>query len=122
MEPLVDTCVFIDVFRGNRELAVWLRDTPCVVSAVTLMELYQGARNALEVRQIERTLHSFKHAPLDADISATSVALMKSYAKSHGLIIPDALIAATALSKSIPLVTYNIRDFRFIPKLELTAP
>ncbi len=122
MEPLVDTCIFIDVFRGDRERAAWLRETPCFVSAVTFMELYQGARNALEVSQIERTLHSFKHIQLDAEISDISVTLMKSYAKSHGLIIPDALIAATALSKSIPLVTHNIRDFKFIPKLELITP
>nr|MDQ2686882.1 PIN domain-containing protein [Armatimonadota bacterium] len=41
------------------------------------------------------------------------------YRLSHGLLIPDALIAATALVHDIPLLTKNQRDFRFIAGLRL---
>jgi predicted nucleic acid-binding protein len=45
--------------------------------------------------------------------------LMESYALSHSLTIPDALIAATALDHDLSPYTLNIRDFRFIPELKL---
>lgn len=36
--------------------------------------------------------------------------------------IPDALIAATALRHALPLFTLNVKDFRFIPGLQLYIP
>ena len=45
--------------------------------------------------------------------------LIEQFAKSHGLLIPDAIIAATAIIHEIPLYTENIKDFKFIPNLEL---
>ena len=44
---------------------------------------------------------------------------MQTYALSHGLQIPDALIAATALAFNIPLLSKNQRDYRFIVGLSL---
>ena len=41
------------------------------------------------------------------------------YIGNKGLEIPDALIAATALTLKIPLLTMNRKDFRFIEKIEL---
>jgi len=41
---------------------------------------------------------------------------------SHKLSVPDALIAATALSNNTPLYTLNIKDFQFIPGLQLHKP
>jgi hypothetical protein len=41
---------------------------------------------------------------------------------SHGLLIPDALIAATALEFNLTLCTKNIRHFQMIPDLELFRP
>ena len=45
--------------------------------------------------------------------------LMKIYSMSHGLLIPDALIAATAITKNLPLWTFNQKDFKFIDDLVL---
>ena len=33
--------------------------------------------------------------------------------------MPDSLIAATAIELNLPLFTYNIKDFRYIPGLQL---
>jgi predicted nucleic acid-binding protein len=38
---------------------------------------------------------------------------------SHGLQIPDAIIGATAVIYKLPLFTYNVRDFNFIPDIIL---
>jgi predicted nucleic acid-binding protein len=45
--------------------------------------------------------------------------LIKKYAKSHNLDIPDSLIAATALVHQTTLFTYNLKDFRYITDIEL---
>lgn len=49
----------------------------------------------------------------------TAMELLKQYRGSHGLKIPDALIAATAIVHQAPLMTKNQKDFRFIKTLEL---
>jgi predicted nucleic acid-binding protein len=40
---------------------------------------------------------------------------------SHGLLIADALIAATAMRLEQPLVSENQRDYRFIDSLDLLS-
>ena len=57
--------------------------------------------------------------PLDSDISERFLALLEEYALSHRLSVPDALIAATAISQNIPLYTLNLKDFQFLPDLQL---
>lgn len=58
----------------------------------------------------------------DTDISELATNMIEKYAKSHGLGIPDALIAATAICHSIELLTYNVKDFKFIDSLKLYDP
>ena len=45
--------------------------------------------------------------------------LIQDYKLSHDLQIPDAIIAALSITFDIPLFTYNIKDFKFIPELNL---
>ncbi len=66
-----------------------------------------------------RFVDRFRIAHIDRTISMTALRLVRLYAKSHTLDIPDALIAATALDLNSPLFTYNRRDFRYIEGLEL---
>jgi predicted nucleic acid-binding protein len=47
------------------------------------------------------------------------VELIKTYSKSHNLNLPDALIAATAIIKQMPLITLNLKDFKYIDELEI---
>jgi predicted nucleic acid-binding protein len=51
--------------------------------------------------------------------SEKAVDLFKKYRLSHGVLIPDMLIASTALTLEIPLISKNRKDFHFINKLEL---
>ncbi len=48
--------------------------------------------------------------------------LVERYAKSHSLHIPDALIAATAICQKMELLTYNVKDFKFIKDINLYYP
>lgn len=52
-------------------------------------------------------------------ISTKAIELIEAYRLSHGLQIPDAIIAATSIVYQIPLHTYNLKDFDFIPEVAL---
>jgi predicted nucleic acid-binding protein len=56
---------------------------------------------------------------LNEQISDAAVDLLRQYRLSHGLAIPDALIAATAIVLNRPLISKNQRDYRFISRLQL---
>ena len=118
---LLDTNVLIEILKGDAETKARVEtlDGPLAVSAISAMELFYGARDKAEVARLERFLGLFRIVQIDHAISLRGVDLVRGFAKSHGLDIPDALIAATALEKGFSLLTYNRKDFRFIPGLGL---
>lgn len=64
-------------------------------------------------------MSTFSVISIDDSISKKAIDLIEYYAKSHGLMIPDAIIAATALVESVEIMTLNIKDFRFIKELKI---
>lgn len=117
-----DTCILIDYLRGKEEARERLsadRTKGLGMSAITYMELMIGARNKNEVIAIRKAFADFEIIELTEAISVKARNLIEKFAKSHGLLIPDALIVATALEFEIPLSTLNISDFKFIPNLTL---
>ena len=83
------------------------------------MELYFGALNKRELSKIKKHLKALNTVHFDNDISELAVSMIESYSKSHGLQIPDAIIAATALSFEMKLFTLNLKDFKYIYGLNL---
>lgn len=120
---LIDTDVLIDVARNVPEALTSLQyagnQVPLAVSAVTQMELFVGCRNKTELRKTEQFLTKFTIVVLNEQISDMAVDLLRHYRLSHGLLIADALVAATALVLNEPLLTKNQRDYRFITGLNL---
>ncbi|MEA3397464.1 MAG: PIN domain-containing protein, partial [Chloroflexota bacterium] len=72
-----------------------------------------------EFRVLEQFLLRFQVIKLDELTSDIGVDLLRHYRLSHGLLIADALIAATAMSLNHLFVTKNQRDYRFIEGLRL---
>jgi predicted nucleic acid-binding protein len=120
---VVDTDILIDTGRGVKEAISCLNlieDRFSVsISTVTEMELIIGCRNKDELRSLEVFLDRFQRIELDGDISNTAIDLLKRYRLSHGLLIADALIAATAVAHDLELVSKNQRDYSFIENLQL---
>ena len=119
---LCDTCILIDYLRGKTEVQQKLlsdRKQGLGMSSVTYMELMVGALNKREVNIIKKAFSDFEIIEISEPISIKAKNLIESFTKSHGLQIPDALIAATALELGVPLCTANIKDFQFIPDLQL---
>ncbi len=83
------------------------------------MELIVGCRNKSELHDLEIFLCRFQVLKITDQISDKAVDLLQQYRLSHGLLIADALIAATALEHGEPFITKNQRDFRFIAGLHL---
>jgi len=119
---LCDTDIFIEAFKNNTLATGLLRRIGfqnIALSAITLMELYFGALNKRELAKIKSRLQKLEIVNLDKEITETAINLIEIYAKSHDLHIPDALIAATAICSGMELVTYNVKDFKFIEGIRL---
>ena len=122
---LVDTDILIDVSR-NIETAIsrlYLEEQKgqIAISAITQMELIVGCRNKQELGHLQRFLSRYQTVQIDENISALTVELIKTYRLSHGLLMPDAFIAATAIIGNLPLLTKNQSDYRFISQLNLLS-
>jgi hypothetical protein len=120
---IVDTDILIDAGRNVNEALNCLQQIeqrlPAAVSSVTQMELIIGCRNNNELDSLEQFLDRFHIIRLNEQISDTAIDLLKRYRLSHGLLIADALIAATAIFSDLSFVSKNQRDYRFIGDLQL---
>ncbi len=122
---IIDTDVLIDAGRGDNTAISCLEQIDenfhMAVSAVTQMELIVGCRNKSELRSLERFLQRFRVIRIDEQISEKAVKLLKTWRLSHGLLIADALIAATAIITDVQFITKNQKDYRFIDDLKLLS-
>ena len=57
---------------------------------------------------------------LNENVSQVALKLSERYAVSHNMAVADTLIAATALVFGLEIKTYNLKDFQFIPTLEVS--
>jgi predicted nucleic acid-binding protein len=123
---LIDTTVLIDAARGDAAARTFLADQQSaggpITSVISAMELARGCRNAQELAHAERLLRSCVVHPVTTRSSRLARQLITRFALSHGLQIPDALIAAVTLERRLVLYTHNERDFRMIPSLAVVVP
>ncbi len=122
-EVVLDTNILIEILKGDSETIgkVEAFEEELCISSITAMELFYGARNKAEVKKLEQFILYFSIIYPDETLSRKAMALVKRYAKSHALDIPDSIIAATALMLDSKLFTYNRKDFRYIDGLSLVT-
>lgn len=111
-QAVVDTDVVIDHLRGHRRLSA---DVVMAYSTVTRCELFSGTDDVASVRAV---LDALVEVSVDRDIAERAGAIRRD----HGVTVPDAIVAATALGRGLPLVTRNTRHFRGITGLVVQAP
>jgi predicted nucleic acid-binding protein len=121
-DSLADTNIFIAIFNDDLYLKDLIISSRPAVSTVVHLELIQGSKNKTEIKKIERLLSFFEAVHFDRSIALRSIELIRKYSKSHGLLLADAVIAATCLENNLKLITFNVRDFRFIKDLRVEAP
>ena len=123
---LTDTDILIDATRGVEDAVAFLTkqqaDAGVRISIISAMELVAGCRNKAELARVRQFLQRVTVLPVSAAASQTAYQLMESFFLSHGLLIPDALIAATAMKRGLALHSKNIRHFEMIPALMAVRP
>lgn len=122
---LIDTDILIDIANNDttakQRLSQESQTYQLSISSITEMELIVGCRNKTELQNLEQFLNQFSRLALTENTSNIAIQLIQTYNLSHNLLIPDALIAATAISENIPLLNKNQKDYRFIPTLNLLS-
>lgn len=78
-----------------------------------------GCRNKKELSALKKFLKRFEIFLLTENITLKAVELLEEYRLSHGLLLADSLIAATALDNGIEFSSKNYNDYRFIKGLKL---
>ena len=88
------------------------------ISIITHIEVLSFPMTADETQQAEDLLAQFDEVPLQEAIIQRTILVRQQ----HRIRLPDAVIAATALERGVPLVTRNVGDFQGIPELTLLNP
>jgi predicted nucleic acid-binding protein len=123
MKVFLDTCILIDILRGNRKIAsIIAKDNKYVINSIVFMEIIRGARDKKELIQLQKFLSIFEIIEIDQQISSTARNLIIRYSLGFGLEIADALIASTCIVHNLKLWTFNKKDFLFIENLQLFEP
>jgi predicted nucleic acid-binding protein len=112
---LLDSDVLIEALRGRRGIAGEIRaiersgvKTYC--SAVSVAEIWAGLRSGEET-VTESFFRARGEVVLDAAVGRRAGVYLSRYAKSHGVEIADALIAAAASTAGLWLWTLNRRHY-----------
>lgn len=119
---LVDSDVIIWFLRGHSSAKDVLNHHPGFsISAVTVMEILQGVKSHAEMRAWKQFLKAREVRILSIDEQITSKAIfwMEEFVPRHPLRLADALIAATADSYGIEILTGNVSDYKFLPGIKI---
>jgi len=121
---ICDSCVIIDYINENDTLLSELRERCLIlfINSVIEMELLQGAHDKRELKKIEQKLNIFRRLEFSQDILGVAANLVRKYSLSHSLQLPDSVIAATASVYNVPILTYNAKDFKYIPNVKVLKP
>jgi predicted nucleic acid-binding protein len=112
---LLDTNIVLYILSGNQALADHLYQKNLYASVITEIELLgYKSLTAKEEKIIRSFLSAFRIIGIDETIKEVAIALRRNY----GLKLPDCIIAATAISLQLTLVTSD-KQFKLINNLLL---
>lgn len=118
---LIDTNIVIAYLNGTLpDIAAYLieEERPCI-SVITRIELLVW-RNASE-EHISK-MHEFINASIVFNLEEQIILKTIELRKQHRIKLPDVIIAATALTHNLQLITRNSEDFKNIGKLQIINP
>ena len=117
---ILDTNILIEILKNNKDtIKIVEQYSLHYISEITKMELFYGAFNKQELNKLNKFISLFELVPVNESISNRASKLIYTYAKSHNLTIPDAIIASTAIELNLPLFTYYIKDFHYINDIKI---
>lgn len=114
----IDTDILIYIARKKLKSSLLQFDGTETISDITYMEMVQGCRDKEELRKWITLSKKLKLISINEAISERARYLVETYALSHNLCLQDALIASTAISYGLTLMTCNRKHYHFIPGLQ----
>lgn len=121
---VIDSDIFIDALRGVEKAEKWLRKTiengDGAFSSITESELLSGkACNEREKREsLLHFLSLLEKIPVDNPVAQVA----GDFSRKYNLLLPDAIIAASAFHTGSTLVTRNAKHFSGIEEIKLEIP
>jgi tRNA(fMet)-specific endonuclease VapC len=130
MSYLLDTDWLIDFLAGDpaaRSLVATILPDGIAISIITYMEIYEGIERSPARRADERSFRAFLSGvpvlPFSRTVARRTARLRAELRRRNPSIVRrralDVIIAATALTYDLTLVTRNTDDYRVIPGLKL---
>ncbi|MEI6817019.1 MAG: type II toxin-antitoxin system VapC family toxin [Bacteroidota bacterium] len=121
---LCDTNILFELLKGNEKVK-WnlekIGDDSIAFSIITHAEAYAGCSKK-DMNSLKSFFAKYQSFHINEEASKLFHGLIISNHSRHSKWIPDALIAATALSNNLEVFTLNRKDFDFIPGLKLYNP
>ncbi|MBI5014134.1 MAG: PIN domain nuclease [Deltaproteobacteria bacterium] len=126
MATLVDTSVWVDLFRGAptaqvARLKALVGHEELVLGDLIFAEILQGLRTGREARQVEAALRSYPVLELVGEATARLSADHYRELRRRGITVRktiDCLIATWCIARRVPLL-HNDKDFRPFVQLGL---
>lgn len=128
MKYLLDTCVIIDLVKGDATTIKTMKSKSpdqVAISTITEFELRYGIEQSSKIkskskRTVEAMLSEISILNFESK-EAVKAAEIRNYLRANGTPIGayDVLIAATAIANSFVMVTSNIKEFNRIHDLTI---
>ena len=119
---IIDTDVLIWYMKGNEKAYKAIeRANNFFISVVTYMELVHGMRNKKELNTLRKSIHSWnaKVLYISEEISSKAMFYVEQHFLSHSLQLADALIGATAVAYSLPILTGNDKHYKIVKDIQI---
>ena len=113
--------IIVSHFANRSFLEIRSFFTSFFISVITYMELVQGMRNKNELNELRKALRMWnaKILYVTEEVSTKAMFFVERHYLSHSIEIADSLIASTAITNALTLVTGNDKHYRVIKDLNL---
>jgi predicted nucleic acid-binding protein len=117
---LMDTDVMVDFLRGHAAAVALVRQCSdrIILSAIVVADLYAGVKGDEELGVLNDLVSLFHTVPVSHALAKTAGLYRRDYAKSHGVGLGDAILAATAEAEAAELKTLNVKHYPMLKKLK----
>ena len=117
---LFDTDVMVDFLRGHPKAVALVKCHAGAVSlsSIVVAELYAGVKGDRELSILDDLIAICRVVPVTPEIARNGGLHKRDCAKSHGVGLADAIIAATVEAEDANLMTLNIKHYPMLKGLK----
>jgi len=117
---LLDTDVLVDFFRGHKKAVAFVNThwARIILSSIVVAELYAGVKGDAEQTALDDFVALFRVIPVRTEIAKVAGLYKRDYAKSHGVGLADAILAASAEAENAQLRTLNTKHYPMLKGLK----